>query len=215
MKYALEHDSELLKAFREEFPMNQAAIDRIKRTDIFNLQEVVLAHYEINSRTNQPLKNEKLKGIDFQRFIEEVDVFSIVHLFRLSFAASEVKLLKVYGILEPVRTKDYVEWAAKKGLPLPECLTAEIQPWELPKFRVIKDVQRIDWDNLPPSVLAALGANSFAQASKRADPKVKVPSIYRLQIMKKFLGDCAVAESMDAVKAEDTIREYIEHQFAD
>ncbi|HUD00808.1 MAG TPA: hypothetical protein VMR37_00610 [Rhabdochlamydiaceae bacterium] len=215
MKYVLETDDELVKALREAFPMTPAAIDRVKRSDMLMLKEAVLVHYEINPFSVNVPANQKIRDLRFDQFAVDGDPYQIVDLFRRSQHAGEVACLSLTNILEPLRRLEYAKWAAKKGLPLPECLTAEMQPWEVPQFRVVKDVQGIDWDNLPPSVLAALGANSFAQASKRADPKVKVPTIYRLQIMKKFLGDCAVAESKDAVKAEDTIREYIEHQFAD
>jgi hypothetical protein len=85
----------------------------------------------------------------------------------------------------------------------------------VPQFKAIKDVHGIDWDNLPPSVLAALGANSFAQASKRADPKVKISTICNSPLMTKFLGACSTAEGKKDIRAEDTIREYIEPQFAD
>lgn len=215
MKYVLETDDELVKALREAFPMTPAAIDRIKRSDMILLREAVLAHYEINPFSLNVPANQSIRDLRFDQFEGDSDPFKIVDMFRRSQHAGEVSCLSLTNLLEPLKRSEYAKWAAKKGFPMPECLTAEMQPWEVPQFRAIKDVQDIDWDNLSSSVLAALGANSFAQASKRADPKVKISTIYNSPLMTKFLGACSIAESKKDIKAEDTIREYIEPQFSD
>lgn len=212
MKYALEHDNELLKAFRDEFPMDQAASDRIKRSDILSLQEAVLAHYEINSRTDRPLKNKALEGIDFFRFINEVDIFGIVDSFRRSLAAGTVERLNVYGLLEPVKRTVYANWATEKGLALPECLTGKIIPWEPPALVTVEDAKGLPYDKMPLSVIACVQANLIAQMHKRSKPKIKRSEVYNSQAMQSYLKLHATVDGKE-IKVEDTIRGYIDHQF--
>lgn len=215
MKYVLESNNEYLQAFREDLPLTVDAIDRIIRSDFLLLREAIFAHYEINPFSTKPATNPKIKDLDFIGFIEKADVFCIQDLFRRSTYAGEVACLNIKSLLEPVRRTVYAGWASKRGLPLPYCLTAEIEAWEPPKLGTINDVRNIDWEKLSPAVLASIGANSFAQASRRANSKVKISEIYASNLMHKFLQNCAVAEGKDFLKAQDTIREYIEHQFSE
>lgn len=213
MTYVLKSDNKLLKVFREALPLDTESENRIIRCDILRLRECILCHYEINCFSKNRVESEEIKNLDFHAFSEQADPYFLLDSFRRSIRAGEVVCVDVKDIEEFVRRKDYAQWSANKGVPLPRCLTANIKPWEMPSFTTVRDVQSIDWNNLSPSVLAAFGANSFAQASKRADAKVKKSMIYKSPLMRKFLGDCAVAEAKEAPKAEDTIREYIEPQF--
>jgi hypothetical protein len=215
MTYVLESDDPILKLLREAFPMTPAASDKIKRCDVFPLKEAILIHYEINPFSgNSPPPN--LEQLDFIQFSEKGDPFSIVDLFRRSLYAGEVKCINEKDILELVKREEYAKWAAKKDLPLPECLTAEIKGWEPPKLGKVDDVLKIDFDALSDTVLACIGANAIAQARRRANAaskkKNKMSEIIRAFPMEKFMSDCAIAKGKEP-RDNRTISGYIKHQF--
>ena len=207
MSYALVSENKCLKSLRKKYPLNQEAIDLIIRSDFSPLNELVLGHYEINPFT--------IEYSSFEKFEETTDSFRIIELFRRSAYLKQVECLSIWGQREPVRRQDYVEWAAKKGFPLPGYLVQQVIAWEPPLLGTVEDVKKIDYGKFSPSVLAAFGANIFAQAAKRADPKTKISTIYQSQLMQKFLANCSVAEGSDKAKAQSTIRKHIQLQFPD
>jgi hypothetical protein len=211
MRYTLEHESELLKAFRETAPLNQHVIDRIQRSDFLYLKEAILAHYEINPFDRSLPQDEHLKHYDFTRFAEEADVFHLVDLFRRTLHAGEVSYVKE-ELHEPVLRTDYVKWATKRGLELPKCLSEDISPWEPPTLRTVEDAKKLPYDQMPLSVKACMHANLVANMTKQIKPKVTVSDVYHSRPVQTFLDLCAKLEGKD-IKAEDTFRGYVEHQF--
>ena len=239
MEYALKSDNEDLKKFRERFPLDEDAVKVIQQMDSFLLQEIVFAHYEINPFMGEEVEVDELdwwKYIDvtvpllenftLEEFKDDVDEFSVFELFKRSFYPERIAepmrrngdyMKKYVSFSEIVKKKDYVGWAIKKGLPLPDCLCAEVTSWKPPELKNVAAVKNIPFEKLSFSVLESLGANAIAQILIRKAQKkhetAKISSVSRSNLLSKFVEECALAEGKP-LKSNDTIRDYIEKQFS-
>lgn len=151
--------------------------------------------------------------LDFDAFVNMVDCnnFRIADLFRRSIVAGEVKYCDYSNIDELIKKEDYILWAKKKGLPLPLFIIEQVGCWNTPEMNVISDVSKINF-NMPSPVLCALGANVIAQLEMRSGKKM-ISDICNGNLMRLFLEKCKDAEKDKNIRAEDTVREYIEWQF--
>ncbi len=264
MEYCLDNNNKILALYRELFPMDESSKERIKRSSNLRLQEIILAHYEVNPflffslqtyrsslrflsvTGNQPdagysfiqsylqqlvitLSTERRSNpqVDLHEFFSRLNIHPKLLEFKTfvdmvdycccgltdGFLAKDHKDKNVNRPKDELISKEeYVKFSMSQNLSLPSFMKEKVPVWD-PKLATILDVKKIDYDNLSPSVLASLGCNVFAQSEKRANPKIEISKIYASNLVKKFLQNCAVAEGADMAKAQDTVREYIEHQF--
>jgi hypothetical protein len=211
MTYVLKSNNELLKTLREELPLDEVAIDRIKRNDVLHLREAVLAHYEINPFYKGPLK-DILSGVNFDKFVNLGDHFTIVDSYRRSNELTKDLFLDSKSILEPVSKTIYVKWACEKGYPLPLFLTEAVIAWKPPALLSVDDVKLLPFEDMSPSVLACIHSNAVAQMYRRSKPSIKISEVYNSPSVQQYLKVVATVEGKE-IKAEDTIRGYVEHQF--
>lgn len=212
MSYVLESDNKLLSLLRRSLPLDQMAIDRIKRNEVFYFREIVQAHYQINPFHPGPY-SEELEDVNFEMFAKDGDPFSIVDSYRRSYFVRKDLFLDIKNLLEPVNKSIYVKWACEKAYPLPQYLTEGIIAWEPPALVSVEDAKALPYKDMPLSVLACMHSNIVAQTHRRTKPNLKISEVYNSPPVQQYLKLVTTAEGNKEMKAEDTIRGYIEHQF--
>lgn len=267
MEYCLKSNGKILDLYRELFPMDDLARDRIKGSLVLKLEEALLGHYEVNPflfaslRTyrnsiehpsfsvtrdagytfvqnylEQLLRNFQIEQkqvkdfpinryeffclrnihpmiLDVKTFIDLVDSvhYGLIDGLRADYP-EKINKVTCTSKEEVIKKEIYVQFVANRGLGLPVYITECASAWE-PKLSTVSDIKKIDYKDLSNAAIACSGCNFIAQIMKRADPNIQISKVYNSKLMQDFLKQCSKAEGVDSVKAQDTVREYIEHQF--
>ena len=182
------------------------------RRELLTVCEAVLLYYGIDP--NGP------HGIGESGFEFRIRIFDTDRINELIWDSFGNDSLNVN--MGKIRVQELCDWLRQKKLTVPGFFPVinEIpsinKDEKIPVLEVVADVQKIDFNQLSPSVLLALGANIIAQARKRkdskSDKKTKISEVLHIKTMESFIDDCSTAQDRGPW-GDDTIRQYIEQQF--
>jgi hypothetical protein len=201
----------LLQSLQNCWPVES---DHWVKMDTLTFVQAVLLYYDIEPSAENPCSSYS----GFQGFIQKCDIDHIGDLLQSSFPEKHFSSSPLLngGKLSTVQ---FCEWLDSKGLDRPDIFAEIDTVSSVGKkpilLKQLKDIRRINFNEMPPHILKALGANVIAQVRQRINRKNgcknQISDTINTKLMKSFFDDCC---SMDQqTPSMDTIREYIENQF--
>lgn len=188
------------------------------KKDALVISEAILLQYNIEPNDQNPYVLD-----NFEDFLEFGDIDRIWEVLKSSLTNGSFNVLAEGSPSwdSIIDTKKFCFWLKRKNFPLSSVFSHMIDEVSMqnkkahPNLIYLKDIQKINFNELSLPVLKSLATNVIAQARQRADMKKKKKPLQsnaiNSQCMQKFLEICSEIDGKDT--SSDTIREYIQAQF--